>query len=191
MCAGAAATSAASGVRRVAPSPAAAASAHHRTTHLGGSHSHQRSRRVSVATSARRGTRTRLAAYANEDAPAAIDTPDAPADTSDAAAGAGPALEILGRAGPDGNQIFDDDELPDNLFDAVGTAALVGPSAALWGMLWVLLVVLLGQLRCLGGCTLVLSWALNAHISTCLGCCSREFLSPLVPSTLVCKALVS
>lgn len=34
-----------------------------------------------------------------------------------------PTLEILGVANDDGTQRFDDDELPDNLFDAVATAA--------------------------------------------------------------------
>ena len=34
-----------------------------------------------------------------------------------------PKLEILGRVNADGELVHDDDELPDNLFDAVGTAA--------------------------------------------------------------------
>ena len=36
---------------------------------------------------------------------------------------AAPKLEIVGLANDDGTQKFDDDELPDNLFDAVATAA--------------------------------------------------------------------
>ena len=47
--------------------------------------------------------------------------------TEDAAEGsatpAAPKLEIVGLANDDGTQKFDDDELPDNLFDAVATAA--------------------------------------------------------------------
>ena len=41
----------------------------------------------------------------------------------DSAAPAAPKLEIKGLANDDGTQKFDDDELPDNLFDAVATAA--------------------------------------------------------------------
>ena len=85
-----------------------------------------RSARPVSCPSARRGS-VRVAAGKFQkigDAAAASDAADAPdaADVADAASEA-PKLQILGRANDDGTMAYDDDELPDNLFDAVATAA--------------------------------------------------------------------
>ena len=85
-----------------------------------------RSARPVSCPSARRGS-VRVAAGKFQkigDAAAAADASDAAAedDASDAASEA-PKLQILGRANDDGTMAYDDDELPDNLFDAVATAA--------------------------------------------------------------------
>jgi len=54
----------------------------------------------------------------------AEDAEGSPASAAEPEADAAPpALQILGLANEDGTQKFDDDELPDNLFDAVATAA--------------------------------------------------------------------
>jgi hypothetical protein len=59
-------------------------------------------------------------AAGSSDAGASGDARDAPAP---------PKLEILGRVNDDGELAHDDDELPDNLFDAVATAAIATEQA--------------------------------------------------------------